>query len=177
MESQIPLAPLVSNIISVIVGAAIASFSAYFVTSRRDGENIAKEQAARRLALYEEVALHVGSVQYAFQKYWALIIEALRFKDNWPKARREELDLVTEELVIAFKNLSTAESKLLLLNEKPLNKILKIYSTKIAHFRKTYYVGKAGVSEEELNDIKKDVGNLRDKFFDLLGMKYSVKPS
>ena len=165
---------LVVNLLFLLTGALVVGLCSYFLRSKTDS-GIAREQVARRLALVEEVALHIGSVHYIFQKYWALISESFRFKDNWPLARKNELDAVTEELVVAFNDLSLAESKLLLLDEKNLCKILKIYTSKIAHFRKSYYVSKSGVTEDEMGEIKKEITNIRDKFFEVLSKRYTKK--
>lgn len=166
---------LLAGVLFVLLGALISGIVAFFFNSDNHRGSTAKEQAARRLALFEEVALHIGSMQHIFQKYRALVAESFRHMEAWPKTRRDELDKTREELAIAFRDLSMAESKLLLLGETNLQKILKIYVAKIAHFRKTYYLNKQGVTEEELNEVKKDVSTVKDKLFELLSKKYSKK--
>lgn len=160
-----------SHLLFLLVGAGIAGYCSYLFRSESSASGVAKEHAARRLGLIEEVALQAGAAHHLFQKYFALVAEAVRLKDDWPRQRREELEALSLQLVETINDLSQAESKLLLLDEKNLHKILRTFTVRIAAFRKAQYV-RANASEEELNEARKQIVNLHDKFFELLSSRY-----
>ncbi len=126
----------------------------------------------RRIEILETIAADVGNVSHIFAKYSALVVESIRYGHRWPSARKQELDEISQELVAEFKRLSDAESRLLMLGEKTLEKNLRLYGSKIAHFRKHVYVGRQDIDEDEILALKKDINTLREQFYDFLSKKY-----
>ena len=96
----------------------------------------------------------------------------MRFGARWPETRSKELTRVSQNLVDEFKKLSDAESKLLMLGEKLLEKNLRLYGSKIANFRRQVYVGREDISEEDILAMKRDINLLREQFYDFLSKKY-----
>ena len=170
---QSTLWQLVDTTVKVGVGALIAGISAWLMV-RKAGMPNAREnlRVAKRLAYLESVSAEVGNITHIFAKYSSLAIESVRFGARWPQARKQELDAVNLELVAEFKKLADAESKLLMLGEKNLEKTLRLYAAKIAHFRKQVYVGRKDISSQEIADIKQDINKLREQFYDILSKKY-----
>ena len=76
------------------------------------------------------------------------------------------------ELMEEFRKMAGAEDKLLMIGEKALEKTLKLYGAKIAQFRKQVYVGRQDISEQEIVQLKQEIGQLREQFYDILSHKY-----
>lgn len=126
----------------------------------------------KRIGLLEDIASDVGQVNHSFAKYSALVIESTRFGKRWPPARKQELEKINAELVREFERLSKAESQLLMLGEKTMEKTLRLYAARIALFRKQVYVGRQDISEQEIAELKTSIMQLREQFYDLLSRRY-----
>jgi hypothetical protein len=161
---------LIDTSIKVGIGGLIASMFAMMLFYRRQQRPINAEQ--RRLEILESISADVGNVSHIFAKYSALAVESIRFGQQWPVSRKEELDNVSRTLADEFSKLSDAESKLLMLGEKILEKNLRLYGSKIAHFRRQVYVGRTDISEEDILAMKRDINLLREQFYDFLSKKY-----
>ncbi len=162
--------PLVNSALHLTLGmstALVGLWATHFIKSRRQAN-----PPDRRLQLLEEISSEVGYVNHCFARYSALAIESTRFGHNWPAARKEELLRVNHELVEEFKKLADAESKLLMLGEKTMEKTLRLYAAKIALFRKEVYVGRQDISEKEISELKAAILALREQFYDLLSRRY-----
>lgn len=136
------------------------------------------ENLRRRRELFESVAANVGKVHYVYQQYLSLATEFTRFGSHWPKSRRDELARVGEELAAVFQCLTEAESTLLLLGEKRLERSLRIYGAKIVNVRRQIYAEKHQLTGDEihlLEDVKKEISQLKESFFDALSVRYMPK--
>lgn len=162
--------PLFDTTMKVGLGGGIAFMSMWYMSRKQPSQQNA--QGNRRLELFEEISTSVGHVNHCFAKYSALVIESTRFGKNWPTARKVELERVNSELVAEFRKLADAESKLLMLGEKTMEKTLRLYGAKIALFRKQVYVGRQDISEQEIADLKTSILSLREQFYDLLSRRY-----
>lgn len=161
---------LIDTSMKIGIGAIIASMFAMLIFYRKQEKPIKAEQ--RRLEVLETIAADVGNVSHIFAKYSALVVESMRFGPRWPDSRKQELNSVSQTLMDEFKKLSDAESKLLMLGEKLLEKNLRLYGSKVANFRRQVYVGRTDISEEEILAMKKDINLLREQFYDFLSKKY-----
>lgn len=161
---------LVDTSMKVGVGVLIASLFAMLYFHRRQPKPMKAEH--RRLEILESIAADVGNVSHIFAKYSALVVESIRFGSRWPESRKQELDNISQALADEFKKLSDAESKLLMLGEKVLEKNLRLYGSKIANFRRQVYVGRTDIKEEDILALKKDINLLREQFYDFLSKKY-----
>ncbi|MCV6614264.1 MAG: energy transducer TonB [Cellvibrionaceae bacterium] len=164
--------PMLETSINIALGAIIAGLSTWMVMRQRDVLGDKSESGDRRLELLESVSADVGQVNHIFAKYSALVIESYRFADQWPQGRREELTQVNSDLIREFKKLADAETKLLMLGEKLMEKSLRLYGAKIAHFRKEVYVGRRDIKEEKIVALKQEVASQREKFYDILSKRY-----
>jgi hypothetical protein len=161
---------LIDTSIKIGIGVLITSMFAMLIFYRRQPRPVRAEQ--RRLEILESIASDVGNVSHIFAKYSALAVESIRYGQRWPLARKQELDNVSQSLAEEFKKLSDAESKLLMLGEKTLEKNLRLYGSKIAHFRRQVYVGRTDIKEEDILGMKRDINLLREQFYDYLSKKY-----
>jgi len=161
---------LVDTSMKVGIGILIATMFAILLFHRRQPRPVKAEQ--RRLEVLESIAADVGNVSHIFAKYSALVVESIRFGSKWPDSRKQELDNISQALVDEFKKLSDAESKLLMLGEKLLEKNLRLYGSKVANFRRQVYVGRTDISEDDILALKRDINLLREQFYDFLSKKY-----
>ena len=162
--------PIIDTSIKVALGALIAG-TCLWLNQRRlpiQGSN----KSERRIDILEAVSRDVGNVNHIFAKYSSLVIESTRFGNRWPQARKDELTKVNSELVDEFRKMADAEAKLLMLGEKALEKTLRLYGAKIAQFRKQVYVGRQDISEQDIVQIKQEILQLREQFYDILSHKY-----
>lgn len=162
---------LIDTTVKIGIGALITAMLVMLLSHRRH-QRPAINADQRRLEILESISADVGNVSHIFAKYSALAVESIRFGNRWPIARNQELVKVSESLAEEFKKLSDAESKLLMLGEKTLEKNLRLYGTKIAHFRRQVYVGRTDIKEEEILAMKRDINMLREQFYDFLSKKY-----
>lgn len=163
--------PLIDTSSKIVLGALIAGLTVWFA-SRYNGLTQRSSGSTRRLEILEAISGDVGNVNHIFAKYSSLVIESTRFGSSWPQARREELNRVNNELVVEFKKMATAEAKLLMLGEKAMEKNLRLYGAKIAQFRKQVYVGRQDITEQDIVNLKLEISQLREQFYDLLSKKY-----
>jgi hypothetical protein len=161
---------LIDTSAKIALGAIIAGICLW-VAGRRN-PLASPEKSNRRIEILEDVSSNVGNVNHIFAKYSSLVIESTRFGNQWPEARKEELTRVNSELVQEFKKMADAEAKLLMLGEKALEKTLRLYGARIAHFRKQVYVGRQDISEQDIVALKQEILKLREQFYDILSKKY-----
>jgi len=165
--------PLLETSFNVALGALIAGISIWCVMRQKDGSAEQRQlQGDRRVEMLEALSADIGQVNHVFAKYSALVIESFRFGTNWPQSRREELEQVNKDLIKEFKKLADAETKLLMLGEKLMERSLRLYGARIAHFRKEVYVGRKDIKEEEIIALKQEVSGQREKFYDILSKRY-----
>lgn len=162
--------------IKVSLGALIAAISGYWLSGMRSKHNRAQQRLDHQRDLLEGIAQQAEQVHHVFMKYFELINEYMNATKNrydWPQSRRSELYLVLDELVHSFNELTAAESKLLLLNEKALYKSLRKFRSKVIFFRRHFYIDKKDLNESEAQDLKREVSKLREQFFDALSHRYA----
>ena len=161
---------LVDTSIKVGLGAVLAAMLTLLIIKRREPRGLQAEQ--RRLEMLEAISADVGTVSHVFAKYSALVVESLRFGERWPASRHKEMEQITEDLAREFEKLSDAESKLLMLGEKALEKNLRLYGAKVAQFRRQVHVGREDIEEADILAMKRDINLLREQFYDFLSKKY-----
>ncbi|MBX2807019.1 MAG: energy transducer TonB [Cellvibrionaceae bacterium] len=170
MDTEI-LWQLIDTSVKIGIGMVLATMFMLLILHRKtSGRPVNAEK--RRLDILETIAADVGNVSHSFAKYSTLTVESIRFGKHWPDSRKQELDSVSTQLAIEFKKLSDAESKLLMLGEKTLEKTLRLYGSKVAQFRRQVYIGREDISEDDILSMKRDINLLREQFYDFLSKKY-----
>lgn len=170
---------LIDAAVKIATGMLISGlFFLWYLRRHQSLDGAATENLRRRRELFESVAANVGKVHYVYQQYLALATEFTRYGVHWPKSRRDELARVGNELVEVFQALTEAESTLLLLGEKRLERSLRIYGAKIVNLRRQVYAEKQQLTGEEIHlidDVKKEISQLKESFFDALSVRYMPK--
>ncbi len=173
---MVEIIELLDTSIKVALGALITGLSGYWLSGIRTKQTRKQQKIEHKRDLMEGIAQQAEQVHHVFMKYFELIQEYMNATKNrydWPEGRRSELYLVVDELVQSFNDLSSAESKLLLLNEKPLYKSLRKFRSKVIFFRRHFYIDKIDLNDKEAQDLKREVSKLREQFFDALSNSYA----
>jgi hypothetical protein len=173
---MIEVISLLDTTAKVALGALIAAMSGYWLSGMRVKQNASQQRSHNQRAIIESVAQQAEQVHHVFMKYFELMQEYMNATKNrydWPESRKSEFYLVIDELVQCFNELSAAESKLLLLNEKHLYKSLRKFRSKIIFFRRHFYIDKKDLSMKEASEIKREISKLREQFFDSLSDRYA----
>ena len=167
---------LMDSVVKIATGMLVSGLIFLVYLKRHQTLDSRKEaEINRRRELLEQVAAQVGRVHFVYQQYLALATEFTRYGQHWPKSRRDELARVGEQLAEVFHALTEAESTLLLLGEKRLERSLRIYGAKIVNLRRQIYAEKQTLTGEEihlLDDVKKEIAQLKESFFDALSVRY-----
>lgn len=159
-----------STLIELIIGTAFGGLAVFFVLRERI-KHYEKNIKLRRSTILEEVAAHIGKVSHVFSKYTSLLNEVGPTPDRMSPKQEKELEELSSQLVEVYEEVSIAEAKLLLLGEKTLQKALKLYTGKMAVYRKQFYPGRY-TDQEDATKAKKELSNLRTQFYDILSQSY-----
>ncbi len=173
---MVEIIDLLDTTLKISLGALITGMSGYWLSGMRNTQSRKQQKIEHQRDLMEGIAQQAEQVHHVFMKYFELMQEYMNATQNrydWSESRRSELYLVVDELVHSFNELSAAESKLLLLNEKPLYKSLRKFRSKVIFFRRHFYIDKKDLNDKEAQDIKKEVSKLREQFFDALSDRYA----
>ena len=158
----------------VFILGSIFGAAAMFYTLKDKLQQQQQAMSMRRIGLLEQVAQHVGKVSHVFSKYASLVTEIGPKIDRISASQERELDSLSEELVEVYKEISIAESKLLLLGEQKLEKAMKLYTARMAQYRKRIYPGRYN-KVDEARQLKTEVSQMREQFYDVLSQRYDQK--
>lgn len=159
-----------NTLIELVIGAVFGALAVFFIL-REKIKHYEKNIKLRRSTILEEVAAHIGKVSHVFSKYSSVLNEVGPTTDNMSPKQQQDLDELSTQLVEVYEEISIAEAKLLLLGEKTLQKALKLYSGKMAVFRKQFYPGRYTDPEAAVR-MKKELSTLRSQFYDILSQRY-----
>lgn len=171
------LIDVLDTTVKIGLGALISAAATYLHSKHRDKAESAKEYERRHRSLLEQVAEQAELLNHVYLKYWALVIEWVRYERNgkeWPKERRLELDENKAELFASFGSLTSAESKLLLIGENEAYSKLRQLGEAVVQFRRTCYVDKKSLTEEEIEKKKMEIKKLREELYEILSNTYQT---
>ncbi|WP_347333028.1 hypothetical protein [Marinimicrobium locisalis] len=166
---------VVDTAIKIGLGGIIGFVSTYTVTRLNHTHDANKERSKRHFDAIEQVAAHIEEFSHVALKYWALVVECVRVENDgkeWPKERAEQLNIVKAEYFSEAKNVTVAESKLLLLGLNAASEKLGNYTEFLKVLRRKYYVGKHGLTEEVMDNVREELLSLRQEFFNELSKAY-----
>jgi uncharacterized protein with von Willebrand factor type A (vWA) domain len=171
MDSFDFFSTLLASLTGLIIGAL-----AVFYRMKSQLAELQQAGTQRRIGLLEQVAQHIGKVSHVYGKYASLVNEIGPRSERMSAKQLQELEALSTELVAVYEEVAIAESKLLLLGELRLEKALKLYTGKMAQFRRQVYPGRYN-SAEEANALKQQVSEMRVQFYDVLSQRYDQKTS
>lgn len=151
---------VIDTAVKVGLGAIISGCAAYWVARLNHVKEIEKDRLQRRRELLEGIAEQVEEFNQNALKYWAVLSDDTKRPD------------VNTELLGSFKELTSAESKLLLLGEQNCQKLLREYGEYVKKFREDFYSKGEKVTEEQQKEIRKNILDKREALFNCLSAIY-----
>jgi hypothetical protein len=161
--------------VKIGLGALISGAAAYLIATLNHRKDIEKAHAYRRRELLEGVAEQIENFTYLTLKYWALTGEQadyLRSNTQPPELRLAEWRRVREELTDAFRELTSAEAKLLLLGEGEAQMLLRDYGNCVTEFRSETFDGGKTLSQSDVKERRVKILSKREALFHSLSAVY-----
>jgi hypothetical protein len=166
---------VVDSAVKIGLGALLSGVGAFTVARMNHSREIEKERLRRRRELYETVAEQVETFTHVVLKYWSIMIEIARYRGGnreMPAERVARIDPVRDELYHAFKEMTSAEAKLLLLGQKSAQRLLRDYGDEVVRRRAHAFAANLQMTEEQLAEDRLVLLVKREAFFDSLSALY-----
>ncbi|ART83028.1 hypothetical protein CBP31_10670 [Oceanisphaera profunda] len=171
------LIDVLDTAVKIGLGAVITAFATHWHSKQKGKSESIREYEKRHRTLLEQVAEQTEQLNHVYLKYWALVVEWIRFNKNgkeWPQSRKDELEEVKAELFSTFGSLTNAESKLLLVGEHEAYSKLRELGEAVVQFRRSCYVDKETLTEEEIEEKKIQIKKLREDLYKMLSETYQT---
>ena len=165
---------ILDTAVKVGLGASITGFTTYFLAKLNHDKTLEKERRDRLRGLLESVAQQTALFTQASLNHWSFVSNWILFtppNEEMSEDVRRELARLHEELVSAFKQLTTARATLLLLGEESCGEKLRQFGRSVIPFRNDQ-VARRGITIEELRTYKKELEVKADDFFSKLSSIY-----
>ncbi len=164
---------MIDVVVALVLGTALGAGAAYLLLRERLRDR-GQAGKLRAVAMLEQVAEHVGRVSHVFSKYSSLVSDVGPRAERMSPNQEQELETLSNELVRVYEEAAVAESKLLLLGEQRLEKALKLYTAKMAQYRRQIYPGRYQ-NTEEASALRKEVADMKTQFYDILSERFDQR--
>lgn len=167
---------VIDTAVKIGLGSIITLLGTLVVTKLNHSHESARERSKRHYDALEDIASNIEEVTHVSLRYWALIIEWVRNKNQGmglTEKRKEELEKTKLDLFDQFKNLTIAESKLLLLGLQEPSTLIREYGEFLTEMRRQYYDGKKSITEDDMISIRKELLSKRQTLFNSLSSSYN----
>ena len=166
---------VIDTAVKIGLGGAITLLGTLLVTKLNHSHDHSKEKGKRHYDSLESVGADVEEITHVALRYWALIIEWVRNNSqgmDLTDKRKEELEKTKDDLFNSFKNLTVAESKLLLLGLDEPAKLLRSYGDFLKSMRRNCYYEKESLTVQHMNEARDELLNKRQALFSALSTAY-----
>ncbi|BFO30623.1 MULTISPECIES: hypothetical protein [Klebsiella] len=167
---------VVDTAVKIGFGGIITLAGTFIISKMNHKHEFDKDKSRRYYDSLESVSTQIEDMTHISLRYWALITEWVR--NNKQKGlelteeRQEELKKTKLDLFDNFKNLTVAESKLLLLGLTDTSVALRDYGDYLKLMRRNYYDGKTDINESDLENVRTTLLYKREVLFDFLSRDY-----
>lgn len=172
---MITVLEIIDTTVKVGLGALISGISTYAVTKKKSHEETKRERLKRHHELLEATAEQIEIFSHIVLRYWALTAEWVRSqeqKSNFPEHRKEELIKTKADLFNAYSELTSAESKLLLLGHLSAQKRLRDYGNTTKEMRRHAHDNNPSLTSSEMEEYRNKILNARAELFKELSSVY-----
>ncbi|BBL88996.1 hypothetical protein VroAM7_16490 [Vibrio rotiferianus] len=166
---------ILDTTVKIGLGALISGITTWKVTQLQHKNEDEKQRRIRKLESLESVAEQVEIFSHHTMVYWARIVDYTRRTNSGFKHTDEFLKEVNEaraNLYSSYKNLNSAESKLLLLGLADSQQSLRVFGEAVSSFYAEIYIGKHGKPLDEVKLWREDILENRRIFFEELSSAY-----
>ncbi len=169
---------VIDTAVKIGLGGAITLIGTLLVTRLNHNHDHLKEKSKRHYDALESVGADVEEITHIALRYWALVIESVKNKSlgqDLLQKRKDELDKTKDDLFNAFKGLTVAESKLLLLGLRKQANLLREYGECLKSMRMKCYYDKASLTEQDMEKAREEILKSREQLFSSLSDAYKNK--
>jgi len=166
---------VIDTAVKVGLGALISGISAAWMTKSKTRADMRRERLLRHQGLLEKCAEQIEGFSHVFLRYWALIVECVRLREKGSALsdeKSEELLKAKSELFNSFSELTSAESKLLLLGHTDAQQFLRELGDLAKHIRRHAWEGSKSLTEAEMEEFRAQLLTAREKLFNALSTIY-----
>lgn len=166
---------VVDSAVKIGLGALIAGGSTFLIGFYQHRRELEKERIKREFEMLKQVAEQVEAFTHVALTYWALIVEWGRVKrsgNDLAPAREAALDASITELFASYRELTSAESKLLLLGLKDAQSKARQYGDEVKALRREVHREAKPLTEEQAAARRSRLLNAREALFDELNRCY-----
>ena len=167
---------IIDTSVKIGLGGVITLAGTFIISKMNHKHEINKDKSRRYYDALESVSQQIEEMTHVSLRYWALVIEWVRNNEQkkvgFTEKRQEELNKTKADLFDQFKNLTIAESKLILLGLTHSSLLLRDYGDYLKEMRRSYYDGKHGLKEKEMDDVRKTLLIKREALFISLSSDY-----
>lgn len=166
---------VIDTAVKVGLGALISGASAYWMAKNKTRDDFRRERLIRHHGLLEKSAEQIENFSHVTLRYWALIVEWVRVRDQkleFSSQKSDELTKTKIEFFNAFSDLTSAESKLLLLGHTEAQKLLRKFGEVAKHVRRYAFDGNMSLTESKMEEYRSQLLDAREKLFNELSSIY-----
>ena len=159
---------IIDSAVKIGLGALIAGLSTLALSRSQFHRDLEKERIKREFEMLKQVAEQVESQTHVALRYWALITEWARYQrlpQEMPESREKELNNCKVALFDGFKDMTSAESKLLLLGLSSAQKSLRVYGETMTELRRQLNRGAEPATELQAQEWRSKILSCRETFF------------
>ncbi|WP_201288124.1 hypothetical protein [Psychromonas sp. L1A2] len=161
--------------VKIGLGGLITLVGTFFIAKLNHKHEYKKDRQKRFHDALELVSEQIEEMTHVSLRYWAFVTEWVRNNQKdlgLTDKRQQELDKTKIELFDQFKNLTVAESKLLLLGLKVPSQLLRDYGVFLKEMRRDYYDGKKSITEKQMEEVRTTLLAKRESLFQSLSSSY-----
>lgn len=166
---------VIDTAVKVGLGALISGFSTFWMTKTKTRDDMRRERLQRHQGLLEKCAEQLEGFSHVFLRYWALMVECVRLREQGsaPSDKKsEELTKAKSELFNSYSDLTSAESKLLLLGHSDAQRLLRELGDLAKNIRRHAWEGNKKLTEAEMEELRTQFLVAREKLFNALSTIY-----
>lgn len=166
---------VIDSAVKIGLGALISGLATYWLAKVNYDKTIQKERAQRKRELLEGIAQEVASFDQVALRYWQKTINWILYTpETEPMSAEFRTHLISmgDQFSDAFKDLRSAEAKLLLLGEGECQTLIRGYWDCV-EFYNVDQVASRAYKVDALELYKKELQKKRDEFFRALSAVYT----
>ncbi len=169
------LLEVVDSAIKIGLGALIAGMSALLLSKSQHRRDLDRARIDREFEILKDVAEQTERFTQAALKHWALATDAHRLRrQGKPLSDRKLANLADsgDTLFSIFHELTSSESKLLLLGKKDAQRALRTYGEMVTAFRRSAMSDATTMSDAEIDTWRENILKTRATLLDELHACY-----